>query len=356
VQRTEPYGAGRVGPVKCLVWDLDNTIWSGTVLEGGSCRMRRGVIGVLRELDRRGILLSIASANDHDLAVSRLKEKRIAHLFLHPQINWTNKVRSIGIIAKKLNLGLDSVGFIDDEPYERERVRMLLPEVRVYPASDFRTLPERPEFRPAFLTRESRNRRKMYVGESRRQAARIESVQSPRDFALWCDMHLTLRAARSNDIGRVLELLQRTHQLNATGTVYSQKQVRSFLCSNRYRLYVACLEDRFVDYGIIGVAICLLTTSRLRLLSFLLSCRVLGRGIGTVFLSWIGSRVAARSVKQMEAWYRPNDRNHAMMVLFKLSGFSESRKGRDGTLVLRRQCSDDFRHPEWIHIHQGTVI
>ena len=165
-------------PIKCLVWDLDNTIWTGTLLEKDSCRLQPEVESILQELDERGILLSVASANDADLVVPFLNKKGIYHYFLHPQINWLNKVKNIQVITKKLNLALNSVGFIDDEPYELEQVRQLLPEVRTYQAKDYRDLVKRPEFSPQFVTQESKQRRKMYIQEGLKAQVQKRSQKS----------------------------------------------------------------------------------------------------------------------------------------------------------------------------------
>src|SRR5689334_8960196 len=115
--------AGKPGSVKCLVWDLDHTVWEGILLEDPEVRLRPGVAEVLAELDGRGILHSIASRNDHDLAMAKLKELGLDEYFLYPKVNWGTKSESIAAIAKDLNLGVDAFAFIDDQPFEREEVQ-----------------------------------------------------------------------------------------------------------------------------------------------------------------------------------------------------------------------------------------
>ena len=101
--------------VKCLVWDLDNTIWQGTLLEGDCCRLKPGIRSIIEQLDQRGILHSIASKNDRDMALKIIHSKGIANYFLFPQITWTSKVKSLQTIVKNLNIGLNALGFIDDD-------------------------------------------------------------------------------------------------------------------------------------------------------------------------------------------------------------------------------------------------
>jgi FkbH-like protein len=334
--------------IKCLVWDLDNTIWTGTLLEEDSCRLQPGVDRILEELDKRGILLSVASANDADLVVPFLKKNGIYHYFLHPQIDWSNKVKNIQVIAHKLNIALNSVGFIDDEPYELEQVRQLLPEVRTYHAKEYRDLVKRREFSPQFMTQESRQRRKMYIQEGVRAQTQKRSQKSHKEFLKWCKTQITLRRARRSDLPRILELMHRTHQLNATGIIYTTERMESFLDNPDFRVYVAELKDRFMDYGKIGVAICQCCSKKWSLLSFLLSCRVLSRGISFFFLSWLQSKAYQHEASKLEAHYIKRERNYRMRVLYTLSGFKSLRAKRDGSVIFVKNCTKNLRIPDWL--------
>ncbi len=109
-------------PVKCVVWDLDHTVWDGILLEDGDVPLRPGVLDAIRTLDGRGILQSVASRNDADAAMARLRALGIDEYFLYPQINWNAKGQNVAQIAKSLNIGLDTLLFIDDQPFEREEV------------------------------------------------------------------------------------------------------------------------------------------------------------------------------------------------------------------------------------------
>jgi FkbH-like protein len=343
-------------PIKCLVWDLDNTLWKGSVLENGSCHLRKGIKGILRELDKRGILLSIASTNDEKSVLSFLKSKKLHELFLHPQINWLNKVGSLRTIAKQLNTSFDSIGFIDDEPYELEQARTLLPSIRTYHARDYRKLLTLREFNPEFITREGRRRRLLYVRESQQALAKQKSRKSQREFLKWCKTTITFRDAKNQDLMRILELLQRTHQLNSTGKVFSTESIRSFLHNSHYRVYVAQLKDRFADYGIIGVAICRCYSDKWRLICFLLSCRILGRGIGGVFLSWLQYKAFKHGVSYLEGLYIKQKLNHPMSLLLQLAGFRPQHNGKTSTSIFVRKCELRIKSPEWLTIHEREVV
>src|SRR5215207_8346865 len=117
------------GSIKCVVWDLDNTVWDGILLEDPSVALRPGVAEVIRALDERGILHSVASRNDHALAMAKLAELGLAEYFLYPRINWNSKASSIEGIAGDINIGLDALAFVDDQPFEREEVAFSHPQV-----------------------------------------------------------------------------------------------------------------------------------------------------------------------------------------------------------------------------------
>lgn len=341
--------------IKCLIWDLDNTIWNGTLLEGDRCRLKPDICSILEEMDRRGILLSIASANDKDLAISVLEQKRIAHYFLHPQITWSNKVNSIQTISKKLNIRLDSLGFVDDEPFEIEQVKQLLPSVKTYPAYTYKTLPDKPELNPNFKTEESMQRRKMYLQEATRTEAQQNFGKSRRDFLKACQTQMSIRTAEERDLDRIMELMHRTHQLNATGEVFDEHKIKFFLDSEDHRMFVVELKDKYVDYGKIGVAICVSNASSWRLISLLLSCRVLTRGVGTFFLAWLQYQAYTNGAYKFEGNFKKCERNHRMRMLYTLSGFRPLPQDGDGSIVFTKKCVGFLNKPDWFTLREGDL-
>nr|MDQ3956917.1 HAD-IIIC family phosphatase [Actinomycetota bacterium] len=154
--------------VKCLVWDLDDTLWRGTLLEDPEVTVDPRAIEVVHELDRRGILNSIASRNDEALALARLREAGLDEYFLYPQINWNAKDVSVKAIAEALNVGTDALAFVDDQDFDRAEVAFTFPEVRCYSPRDLGTLLDLPDFRPPFVTPDSARRRLMYLADARR--------------------------------------------------------------------------------------------------------------------------------------------------------------------------------------------
>jgi len=346
--------ARHLGRAKCVVWDLDETLWRGTLLEGGGGELVPGVERIIRELDQRGILQSVASKNDHDTTWPRLEALGIADFFLHPQIRWENKAASIKSIAGHLGIGLDAVVFIDDQPVERDEVAFLLPEVCVIDAAELPTLLERPEFTPEFITNESRQRRSMYRADLERKAAE-DSFEGTRDvFLAKLNMRMQIRRARQDDLQRACELTIRTNQLNTSGRTYSYFELTELACSPDHLLLVAKLEDRYGSSGTIGLSL-IDTAERewiIRLL--IMSCRVLTRGVGTVLLGYILRRARYNEVR-LRAIFVPTDRNRQMFVTYKFAGFRQV-GAQEGSILLEHDMARIAADPAYIQVVDEDAV
>lgn len=328
------------GQAKCVVWDLDNTVWEGVLLEGDVLQLRDGVSDIIRTLDERGILQSIASHNDHEDALATLRRFELAHYFLVPQISWRPKPELIETIAGHLDIAPDAIAFVDDDPFERDQVSAALPDVLCIDAADLPFLLDRPEMIPRFTTEESRQRRLMYQAEIERQKA--ESVAPAREFALSLDMVLTISDAVEDDLERIEELTVRTHQLNSTGYTYSRSEFDEFRCSPDHKLLIAGLDDRYGTYGKIGMALIDCRDDMWLVKLLLMSCRVITRGVGTILLSHI-LMAAGRAGARVQAEFVRQNRNRMMYLTFKLAGFKEiSRRGNVALLEHDLKSVDPF--------------
>jgi methoxymalonate biosynthesis protein len=309
--------------VKCLVWDLDGTLWRGTLLEGDDVVLADGVLDVLRELDRRGILHSIASRNAHDAAWARLTELGVAEYFLYPQIGWGRKPESVRAVAKELNFALDAMAFVDDQPAELAEMALHLPEVRSYPADLAPRLPALPDFTPEVVTEDARRRRRRYRAEARRSASRAAFAGPDEGFLRSLEMVMRIGPAVAADLPRVAELTQRTSQMNATGVHYPAETLAALCLDPDHAVLLMTLEDRFGPHGAVGV---LLAEARprcwhLKLLAT--SCRVVSFGAGSELLRWLVDRAAGESM-HLVADFRPTERNRIMEVAYRFAGFSDA--------------------------------
>ncbi|MEV0326007.1 HAD-IIIC family phosphatase [Micromonospora echinospora] len=323
---TEPVG------IKCVVWDLDDTLWDGVLLEGDVPRARTEVVDTLRTLDGRGILHAVASRGDHDRAVAHLRELGLLDYFVHVEVGWDAKSVAVSRTAAALNLNPDSFAFVDNDPSERDEVADALPMVRCYPDSAAADLPDRPEFVPERLTGESRRRRVMYQAEQRRRVDEERAGAHRAEFLAGLDLVMTVRRAREEDLERARELTVRTHQLNTTGRTYSMEQLRALCADPRHEVLVASLTDRYGSYGTIGLAVSELAGDDHVLTLLLMSCRVVSRGAGSALLHHVVAR-ARGAGRRPCAEFVPSSVNRIMLVNLRFAGFAPAGE-RDGVLLL----------------------
>lgn len=336
------------GSIKCLVWDLDETLWQGILAEGDELRLRPGVPEVLRTLDERGILLSIASKNDAEPALQKLAEFGLQDYFLYPQIHWGPKSESIRRIAEQLNIGIDALAFIDDQAFERDEVQSLHPAVHCFDSCDIDSLLQRGELMPRFITDESRLRRQMYRSDMQRNEVEQAFAGPREDFLASLGMVFTISAAEPADLQRLEELVARTNQLNTTGRIYSYDQLDAFRCDPGCELLVAALRDRYGEYGKIGVALVEKSPDLWTIKAFLMSCRVMSRGVGTVFLHWIMNRARATGVR-LQAEMIPNSRNRMMYATYRFAGF-QSLSRVEGVELLEHALQDGAEFPAYVEV------
>ncbi|MFD9941929.1 HAD-IIIC family phosphatase [Nonomuraea sp. NPDC059023] len=319
------------GRIKCIVWDLDHTLWDGVLLEDEEVHVRESVVEAILELDRKGVLHSVASKNDRDTALEKLRVLGLDKMFLFPQIGWNAKSESIRRIAKALNLGLDAFAFVDDQPFELGEVAHAVPEVTCVDILELHDALERPEFQPRFVTDESALRREMYQGQIARDELESEFVGTNEEFLASLEMSFTIAPALRDDLQRAEELTVRTNQLNSTGRTYSYEELDTLRESPDHLVLVASLTDKFGSYGKIGLALVEKQEEVWRLNMMLMSCRVMSRGVGMVLLNHI-MRLAAEAGAAVRADFVETGRNRMMQVTYAFAGFREV--SRDGAHVV----------------------
>jgi FkbH-like protein len=324
-------GKPRQGRIKCVVWDLDNTLWDGVLLEDGEVTVRPTAVEHIRRLDAMGVLHSIASKNDLETAMAKLRELGLDEWFLYPRIGWNAKSESVKQIAAKLNLGLDAFAFVDDQEFERAEVAYALPEVTCVDAADVEWELTRPEFTPRFVSDESAQRRGMYRSQLVRDDLEAEFTGTSEEFLAGLGMTFTISPARREDLQRAEELTIRTNQLNSTGRTYSYDELDALRESPDHLLLVATLTDRFGSYGKIGLALVEKGDPDWRLNMMLMSCRVMSRGVGSVLLGYIMRR-ARDAGAGLRADLVETGRNRMMQITYAFSGFREL--SRDGAHVV----------------------
>lgn len=339
--------------IKCVIWDLDETLWDGVLPESDDVRLKPGIVEIVRTLDERGILNSIASKNDHDRAAGVLRDLGLWEYFLYPQINWGAKSTSVETIQKRLNIGFDTLAFIDDQPFERDEVRTSHPSVLCIEAERYRELLRHPRLNPRFVSDDARRRRLMYIEDARRESAE-ESFHGPkREFLQSLNMELKIAEAQEGDLVRAAELTVRTNQLNSTGRTYDYETLDRLRQSDDHKLYVCELTDVYGSYGKIGLALVETRPEVHHLRLLLMSCRVMSRGAGSILLSYV-MRCAKQAGARLLADFVPTDRNRMMYIAYKFGGFKEVSKADDGSVVLEADLSRQHNWPDYVRVRTGN--
>jgi FkbH-like protein len=335
--------------IKCIVWDLDNTLWDGILLEGDELKLKPEIGHVIEKLDQRGILHSIASKGVYEDAIFKLKEFHLDKFFLYPEISWNAKSQSITKIQNNLNIGMDTLMFIDDQPFERDEVKSRHPEVTCIEATEYLNLLPHPRLNPKFVTKDSGKRRLMYLENQRRKTAENDFKGPRKDFLASLDIHFLISEAKDDDLKRAEELTVRTNQLNATGKTYSYDELEIYLRSTNHKLIICEMHDKYGSYGRIGLALVENSRNCLHVKLLLMSCRVMSYGVGTILLLHI-MKQAQKCRKKLRADFKHTGRNRVMYVTFKFAGFKEIMEDEFGVKILENDLSSIQEFPPYVNV------
>lgn len=332
---------------KCLVLDLDNTLWGGVIGDDGLSGIQIGELGTghafsdfqkwLKELKNRGILLTVCSKNNEDTAKEPFEK--------HPEMvlrledfsmfvaNWEDKARNIRTIQQALNIGMDSMVFLDDNPFERELVRTMIPEI---------TVPELPEdpalylqylrgldlFETASYSREDAGRTEQYREKARR-AAFEAAFQSYDDYLEALQMRASAAAFDPFHYPRIAQLTQRSNQFNLRTVRYTEAEIEALAQDDsRIGLYFT-LKDKFGDHGLISVVVLEKQPEDTLFISeWLMSCRVLKRGMEEFIVDKILSVAAQQGFRRVVGEYIPTPKNAMVKDLYEQLGFARLENGR----------------------------
>ena len=321
VQTAAPKPAAKV---KCVVWDLDNTLWRGTLIEDGLEKLELDPVAVaaIKALDSRGVLHSIASKNNADDAMAALTHFGLAQYFLAPQIAWRPKSEAIDRIAARLNIHKNSFLFIDDQPFERAEVQSVHQDVRVVSDQIIGELLQLPELDTP-VTEEARNRRAMYKVEEERDSAFEETGGDFIAFLRSCELVLTIDRITEANIARVFELSQRTNQLNYAGRSSSREEVEALAAGTGKDVgFVLSCSDRFGDYGVIGFAV--VDPTSFHVDNFFMSCRVQHKKVDHAFFGWLVEKAAKAGRPNVTVTYRFSGRNQSAQQVLEEMRFAPS--------------------------------
>lgn len=332
---------------KCLVLDLDNTLWGGVVGDDGPEGIKIGegdAVGeafkafqeYIRALKQRGILLAVCSKNEDANARAPFRELPEMVLkendFLAFKANWEPKPNNLREIAAELNIGTNALVFVDDNPAEREIVRQWLPEVRVVdltedPAEYPRLLDDAGCFEITTLSNEDMQRVAQYQGNARRKQLQ-ESVADYESYLQSLEQRAVIRPFEERYLDRITQLINKSNQFNLTTLRLSRSQVEERMQDpNMLTAYVR-VADRFGDNGLISVFCAERLGDELQIQLWLMSCRVLKRGVERLLCNYVAEQARAFGVSRLHGVYRPTAKNGLVRDLFPTLGFEAQRNGR----------------------------
>jgi FkbH-like protein len=357
---------------KCVVLDLDNTIWGGIVGEDGLNGIQLGGTAkgeaflcfqrYLLGLRQRGIILAVCSKNNESDAWQVFDE--------HPEMilkrdhisvfvaNWRSKTENLRDIATKLNIGLDSIVFVDDNPMERELVRAELPEIEVPdlsedPSTFAATLHRELLFESVSLTREDRKRADDYTANAQRQALQTSSANLEQ-FLASLRMTLRLRRFDSANEPRIVQLINKTNQFNLTTRRMSDAEVRAYVADHDCYTQFAQLSDRFGDSGIVGVLMASPRKQALNIDQWLMSCRVLGRQMEVAMLSSLWKYARSNGYQTLTGVYAPTAKNSQVADLYTNLGFTFVKQDVTGNRYYEADLSQPFDAPKFFVVDDQT--
>jgi len=353
---------------KCVVVDLDGTLWGGVVGEVGAEGIQLGPTApgiefvdfqeALLNLTRRGILLAVCSKNNPADVMPVLRDHK--HMVLREEhfsalrINWRNKAENLAEIAEELNIGLDALVFFDDNPVERELIRQMLPEVLTVEvprdASQFRsTLEDLTDFELLALTREDELRVGQYEANRRRQALERSSGRLD-EYLHSLELRADIARAQASHVARLVQMFNKTNQFNATTRRYGAPEMARLVASPDHRVYVLEVADRFGEHGIVGAAIVREQRETWGIDSFLLSCRVMGLSVETVLLKRIYDAARVRAVARLVGEFVPTAKNGPTVDFYRRHGFRLDGDAGGTQAWILDPRADRIEDPAWIAV------
>jgi len=353
---------------KCLVLDLDNTLWGGVLGEDGIEGIQIGNTypgsafldfqNNLLELSKSGVILTVCSKNNEQDVMEawdknpflQIKREQLSAW----RINWNNKANNISELAQELNIGLDSMVFIDDNPTERALVKQMLPMIE---SPDF---PKQPYLLPEFfekicqdyfqiykLTNEDKDKLNQYKANVERVSFQ-KSFASFEDYLNSLEIVLDIQALNMMNLPRIAQMTQKTNQFNLTTKRYTEEDITA-LAKKGAKVYCLSVKDKFGDSGITGIAI--ITTHKnmksANIDSFLLSCRILGKNIEDVFLKYVLLQLKNNGYSQVNATFIPTLKNSQVNDFYEKNGFKLTITNENGTKFYNNNINDlDLNIPE----------
>lgn len=338
--------------IKCVAWDLDETLWDGIIGDVGphGVAVRKQMLDCIEWLDERGVLQTIVSKNEYDTAWEKITELGLAEYFLYPAINWGPKSESLRRIARELNIDLDTFAVIDDSAHERAEIASVLPQVRTFHPEAVTTgaLQSLDAF-PQVVTAISKLRRRSYRSEMQRKECRMHFSGTNDEFLATLHMTMRIFTPTSEELARCYELVQRSNQFNMSGRRYTEEEFTTFCTSAGVRPWAFAVSDRFGESGIVGFAAVEMTGDQPHLTEFVMSCRVAMKRVDETFLRWLARLLQSEGWRVLRATLTCTARNKPLRDVFATLPF-RTHNIQDPVISLEMSLQGEITVPSIVEI------
>ena len=344
---------------KCVILDLDNTLWGGIIGDDGMENIQIGELGIgkaftdlqlwLKQLQQRGIILAVCSKNYENIAKEPFEKHPDMILKLSDiavfVANWDNKVQNINYIQNILNIGFDSMVFLDDNPFERNMVKTHIPDISVPdlpddPAEYLTYLRSCNLFETASFTPEDEQRTRQYQEEAQRAIVQQQYINED-EFLSSLNMQSIVKPFDKFSIPRVSQLTQRSNQFNLRTVRYTEEEISAIAGSGDYITFDFTLEDKYGDYGLISVIILKKQSDSLFIDTWIMSCRILKRGMEKFVLNQVVKQAHKIGVKQLIGEYLPTAKNGMVKEHYRELGFTKC-EGENNLWLLNVESYSDY--------------
>lgn len=352
---------------KCLVLDLDNVLWGGIVGEDGLEGIKLGptpegspfleLQKYALSLYRRGVILAINSANNPDDALEVFRKHPYMVLkedhFASMKINWDDKISNMRAIAEEIEIGVDSLVFVDDSRVNREMIKQALPEVTVVdvpqdPALYVKTLEDLRVFDSLQLTEEDKRRGQMYAEQRKR--VEFQGVAGDiTEYLKALGQVVTIENLNKMNLARISQLSQKTNQFNTTTRRYLEADVVKMADSGRFLVVGIRVQDKFGDSGLTGVSIVEKGQEKWRIDSLLLSCRVIGRKVEDALLAYIMEQARMGGAKTLVGEFIPTKKNAPAKDFYRTRGFTQT-SVTDGIEIWEYGLKEPVAYPQFLQV------
>ncbi|MAG47688.1 hypothetical protein CL617_03705 [archaeon] len=340
--------------VKLVVWDLDNTLWDGTVFykDRDNVKLKPGTEATLKEITKRDIKNSICSKNYYEDADKMLERFGIKKYFDSAEINWGLKSDNIKKLMQKYNLTAKEICFVDDDAFQRAEVSSQIPGLNIIEVKDPLDILDLDFMKLDSETDADKNRVSLLKEQRDREQAEENRDGNYKDFLKNCGIKMTIRTVEEKDWERVVQLFNRTNELNVTGNRYEFDKLKKSYDDKEIEIFVAELNDKFGDYGLIAEVMVDTRTSEWEIKDLTVSCRTMGRGIGSALLIAIMNYAKEKGAKNIKGILKEIESNWRMKPLYLKRGFKVINK-KENEITYGYSLQDELpEYHNWLDIER----